>query len=174
MPDFNENTRFQMQSPSREPMGELEYHLAGHGDIQILIDFRVRFAIEYSGILPTELENELRRNLQSYFSMALNQSYYCWYATANGKPIAVAGLVERMQPGNAKNPTGRWGYVLGVYTYPEFRRMGVASQILDRLLETGKEKGIVAFELHATPFGESVYLKAGFEYFDEPTLRKYL
>jgi GNAT superfamily N-acetyltransferase len=61
-----------------------------------------------------------------------------------------------------------------MYTVPEFRRMGISSNILNRLVDTGKEMGITAFELHATEVGEHVYKKNGFLIHNEPTYRKFM
>ena len=62
---------------------------------------------------------------------------------------------------------------MNVYTLPKYRRMGLSKNLLERLVETAKQRGITAFELHATKDGEPVYQKAGFEKFSEPTYRKY-
>jgi hypothetical protein len=45
---------------------------------------------------------------------------------------------------------------------------------LQELIEAGKKAGVTAFELHSTKAGEPVYLKNGFEFHTEPTLRKYM
>ncbi len=74
-------------------------------------------------------------------------------------------------PGNLKNPSGKWGYIMNMFTVPEFRRKGICKSILNLFVEEGKKIGITAFELHATKEGEMVYTQ-GFIHHNEPTLRK--
>lgn len=45
--------------------------------------------------------------------------------------------------------------------------------ILNKLIETGTECGLTAFELHATDDGAPLYRKQGFELHDQPTYRRY-
>jgi predicted acetyltransferase len=80
----------------------------------------------------------------------------------------------RHLPGNFKNPTGKWGYIMNMYTVPEHRRKGVCKGILDELVKHATSAGITAFELHATPEGELVYSRNGFAPHNEPTYRKFL
>ena len=50
-----------------------------------------------------------------------------------------------------------------VYTIPEYRRRGIALQIIKNLVEYSKENQIDRVDLKATKMGAPVYLKAGFE-----------
>jgi hypothetical protein len=63
---------------------------------------------------------------------------------------------------------------MNMYTVPEFRRKGICRQILQALVEDGINRGITAFELHATQEGEFVYKNNDFEKHNEPTYRKYI
>ena len=78
----------------------------------------------------------------------------------------------REQPGNFKNPSGRIGYLMNMYTEPSHRRRGVCSALVQRLIETGTDMGIRAFELHATEEGEPVYQKQGVVLHGEPAYRR--
>lgn len=155
-------------------MNKIEYHLATLQDIDIVVDFRIEFAIVLGGRIPEAEELKLRELAYDYFGEELNNNYLCWYATVNGEPASVAGMVLRRNPGNIKNPSGRWGYIMNVYTRPEYRRMGLSTNIMQRLEDTAVSRGITAFELHATNKGEPLYLQQGFEIHPEPTYRKFV
>jgi ribosomal protein S18 acetylase RimI-like enzyme len=155
-------------------MNHIEYHLATLQDIDIVVDFRIEFAIVLGGRIPEAVEQKLRELAYDYFGEELDKNYLCWYATVNGEPASVAGMVLRRNPGNIKNPSGRWGYIMNVYTRPEYRRMGLSTNIMQRLEETAVSRGITAFELHATNEGEPLYLQQGFEVHPEPTYRKFV
>lgn len=150
---------------------DIKYILATIADIPILLNMRKLLSHELAGALPAALEQELDERQVEYFTRELNKTYFSWHATINGDVGAIAGMVIREQPGNPKNPSGRWAYLMLVYTKPEYRKRGLSGNLVQRLLDTGKEMGITAFELHATPAGESVYISNGFSLYDEPTYR---
>lgn len=156
-------------------MAGITYHKATVEDAKTLVEYRVRFAIELKGERPSEVVNELKQQLTDYFLKATADCTCISFIAKSGNTIAGIGSVHiREMPGNFKNPSGKWGYIMNMYTVPEFRKQGICTAILKLLIDEGKKAGVTAFELHATDSGEKVYLKNGFEFHKEPTLRKYL
>ena len=80
-----------------------------------------------------------------------------------GDALAAVGTAEIQQrlPGPA-NRSGLLGYIGTMATDPAFRRRGLASAILDRLVAELRLHGVERIELHATPVAESLYRSAGF------------
>lgn len=155
-------------------MSDIQYLLATGSDIQNLVDARIAFLTELTGVQTEEQTNMLRHQLEKYFNTAINDnSYICWLAKADNQIVGWGGMTVRVHPGNFKNPSGRVGYIMNMYTSPAHRRKGIGTNLLHKLKETGLEMGIKAFELHATRDGEPVYVKYGFEKHHEPTYRKY-
>jgi predicted acetyltransferase len=154
-------------------MAPITYHLADPADAQILTENRIRFALELSGPQPEETVDILRKQMLDFFSKATSENNcFSFIARANGEVAGIGSLHIRQVPGNFKNLSGKWGYIMNMYTVPEFRRMGICKGILNALVEEGTRHGITAFELHATPEGELVYKNNGFEIYTEPTYRK--
>jgi hypothetical protein len=83
-------------------------------------------------------------------------------------------MMLREQPGNFKNPSGKWAYIMNMYTYPSFRRLGICTGILKALTDEASLNNITAIELHATKNGELVYVQNGFVIHNEPTYRKFI
>ncbi len=54
-------------------------------------------------------------------------------------------------------------YILSMYTEPEWRGRGVASQIVGRLVAMSRRPGIASVVLHASKFGRRLYRRLGFE-----------
>lgn len=155
-------------------MEDITYHRVTENEIQVLVDTRVVFLIELLGEQSAEKIGELKTNLNSYFTRSIkNEQYICYLAKHGNSFVGVGGMLIREQPGNFKNPIGKVGYIMNMYTTPSYRRKGICSTILERLEKAGKEKGIFAFELHATKEGEPVYLQHDFKIHSEPTYRKY-
>ncbi|MES2704522.1 MAG: GNAT family N-acetyltransferase [Bacteroidota bacterium] len=146
---------------------------AGEDDVDIVTDYRMAFSDELNGKQSEAIERNLRDNLNAYFKAELGRNYICWYASVNGDVAAIGGLGIRVVPGNIKNPSGVWGYIMSIYTVPQYRRQGLCKQILERLVNTARERGVTAFELHATKEGEPVYVQSGFVQHSEPTYRKF-
>lgn len=156
-------------------MNEIKYHKANINDLKLLIDSRVDFLKDYWGPQSEDIENTLREHLHKYFSKVIvDGNYQCWYATVNNVFAGVGGMVIMQRPGSFKAPQGISGYIMNMYTVPKYRNKGIAGNILKKLMETGIEKNVQFFELHATKEGEPVYIKAGFNLHKEPTYRKFV
>lgn len=146
---------------------------ATENEIDLMVNMRILFSDELIGKQDAAIEAQLRLNLKEYFIEELNNTYLCYYATVNGEGASIAGLVLRKQPGSLKNPSGKWGYLMNVFTLAEYRRMGLSSQVINALMDKAISLGITSFELHATKQGELTYQKLGFEILSEPTYRKF-
>jgi GNAT superfamily N-acetyltransferase len=147
---------------------------ARQNDIDLVTDMRILFADELAGKQEPETESRLRLQLKQYFNEELNDTYLSYYAEVDGKIASIAGLVIRKQPGSLKNPSGKWGYIMNVFTLPEFRKMGLSAQVIKALMDQAVALGITSFELHATPQGAPGYEKLGFRIHEEPTYRKFV
>lgn len=146
--------------------------LATSADAALMAEYRLRFNIELSPPQPQEVIDRLRSDLIQYFQTHTDNGDFISVIAFYGEEVAGIGSMEpRIIPGNFKNPSGRWGFILNMYTVPEFRKRGVARAILNKLIQTGTECGLTAFELLATKDGQPVYEKAGFSIFPSPCMR---
>jgi GNAT superfamily N-acetyltransferase len=153
----------------------MEFRKATVSDIPTMVDYRIDFMEEFLGKQPEEKVMELKTYLRNYFKEAIvSGAYVCYLALDEGYVAGMGGIVFREQPGSFKNPSGRVGYLMNMYTVPSYRKKGICSRILEQLIEEGKQRGLVAFELHATKDGEPVYQKRDFKFHTEPTYRRYL
>lgn len=153
----------------------ITYHKAKASDIKTLVDNRILFALELADEQSEEAVQQLRIQMTEYFLKATVENTCISVIAKCDDIVAGIGSVHiRKMPGNFKNPSGNWGYIMNMYTVREYRRIGICKSILNLLLEEGKKLGITAFELHATKVGEIVYLQEGFIQHSEPTLRKFI
>ena len=150
------------------------FNRATVNDVKLLVELRTTFALELSGLQEAQDVKDLEKQLTEYFTKATTENTCISYIAYRDNRVAGIGSVMlRQQPGNFKNPSGKWGYIMNMYTVPEFRRQGVCKGILEALANDCWESGITALELHATPAGAVVYEKSGFTIHTEPTYRKY-
>lgn len=157
-------------------MEAIQYCQATEADIPLLVDSRIQFLTDFFSVQQSQEDiASLRHSLDIFYGHALkNKTYLCWYAKAKGKVVGVGGMSIREQPGNFRNASGKMGYIMNMYTAPDFRKRGIASTILEKLQSTAIEMGIRYFELHASRAGEPIYVKNGFKQHTEPTYRKRL
>jgi ribosomal protein S18 acetylase RimI-like enzyme len=143
---------------------QIVYRQAGIKDIETLIDYRVMFLKEVQKDITKEKEILLRIELRKYFIKSLkDNSYITWFAEYVNQIVGLGGMVVREQPGNFLLITGKLGYILNMYTIPEFRGNGIGKEILKRLVTYGKSIRLERIDLHATPMGEPIYRKLGFK-----------
>jgi GNAT superfamily N-acetyltransferase len=99
-------------------------------------------------------------------------SYHHWLALdVSGRVCGGGGVLLCSWPANPKDPCTQRAVVLNVYTEPEFRKRGIARQVMLVILAWIKEHGFRAVNLHASPEGRALYEKLGFTATNEMRLK---
>ena len=156
-------------------MNEIKFIRATTQHIEMLIESRVEFLIEFWGEQTEEAKQKLRMELKSFFEREIPlQTYVSWIALDGEKLVGVGGIKIYQMPGSFRVPNGMIGYILNMYTIPSHRKQGIVLEIVKRLEDTGRELGVKLFDLHASKEGEPIYIKAGFKKHEEPSYRKIL
>lgn len=89
--------------------------------------------------------------------------YLGWIAEENGRVAGSAGLLILDWPPHLLHPTEtQRAYLLNVYVEPEFRKRGLAHQLLERSMAEARERKICVVTLHTSDAGRAVYEKFGF------------
>ncbi|MDE6733220.1 MAG: GNAT family N-acetyltransferase [Oscillospiraceae bacterium] len=60
------------------------------------------------------------------------------------------------------HPTGKRAHIMNVYTNADYRRQGIARQMMNMLLDEAKERGATYVSLDATENGRPLYKALGF------------
>ena len=142
------------------------FETAQKSDIPQLTQLRIDFLKVGQPDISEETEKTLKANITAFFEKHLNKDSVVFIArddSADSKIVSTAILNIIEKPANTSYIHGRVGEVNSVYTIPEYRRRGIALQIIKNLVEYSKENQIDRVDLKATKMGAPVYLKAGFE-----------
>lgn len=131
-------------------------------DIPTLIDFRFSYLHDDVGELTPEQTEKLNKQLPDYFDRHIGQDFTAYIAEENGEPAAVIFYITIEKPANTHFINGKTAVLMNVYTKEKFRRQGVASSILHRLIADAKADGVTCIDLSATRMGKPLYLKNGF------------
>ncbi len=99
-------------------------------------------------------------------------SYRHWLALdPSGRVAGGGGVLLCPWPANPKEPCTHRAVILNVYTEQEFRRRGIARQIMLTIMAWLKQQGLGSVNLHASDEGRPLYQKLGFEATNEMRLR---
>ena len=129
-------------------------------DIREISELRKKH-IQDEGQKPTiDIDEDLYRYFEKYMRSG---ELIEWIAEDEGKIIATTAIVFMDFPPSFTNKTGRTGYVANVYTADEYRGRGIAGQLLDKVEEEAKKRGITKLLLHASELGRKAYIKSGYE-----------
>lgn len=131
-------------------------------DIETLVKFRFMYMTDVEGELSEKQSNALNSQLPCYFEEHIDQDFTAYIAEDNGKAVSVIFMVRLEKPASVHFLSGSTCYLMNVYTVNDYRRLGIASKILDRLIADAKSEGITCIDLSATEMGKHVYLKKGF------------
>ncbi len=90
--------------------------------------------------------------------------FLVWFAEEDGKVIGTGGLVFMQRPPTLHCNSEVHAYILNMYTLPEYRGRGVATALLEHIIEYVKTKTPARrAALQATELGRGVYERLGFE-----------
>lgn len=134
-------------------------------DIEDLVDFRMLFLKDYKDHPHDKETEDLIEITRKYFEQELpSDGYVEFVAEKDGRIIASSGMeVRKVMPRYGPLSNGRMGYIMNMYTLPEFRRRGLGARLLQCLIDEGKKLDIGLLHLHASTDGAGIYEEAGFK-----------
>ena len=106
---------------------------------------------------------ELAENICNYYRQALADESHVAYLVFDGERFVGCGGVTFYQdmPTRA-NSSGRVANIMNIYTHSDYRRQGIALQMVDLLVKEARRRGAGMVTLDATDMGRPVYEKYGF------------
>ena len=145
-------------------------------DIPFLIKARHDFLFALGNpIPPADLPNATHQ-LETFLSEHLERDIFAWIALED-ETIAAAGFLQVIrvmwQPAA---PSGQYGRIINVLTWPEYRLQGLAREIMQALIQKALELNLSYIDLDASPEGQPLYESLGFTPVQakHPPMRLYL
>ncbi|MDP4151822.1 MAG: GNAT family N-acetyltransferase [Bacillota bacterium] len=138
---------------------------ATESDIDNLIKLRLAYikSDENTGLISKDKEEKIKDQLKEYFPKHLAMGDFIAFVAEEDKMIiSSAYLVIVDKPANTSFINGKTGTLLNVFTYPEYRRQGIATKVIGALIDEAKKLNISQLNLLATDSGKKVYEKLGF------------
>ena len=138
----------------------MDYKLATKEDIDELMGIRMEMLRIVNELGENQdFSKELVSSSKRYF---LDGNQVTCLAFDNGKTIGCASIsyIEIMP--TFSHPTGKRAHLMNVYTKEEYRRQGIAREMVELLIEDAKKKGATEISLDATEAGRPLYESLGF------------
>lgn len=128
-------------------------------DVDALTENRMEFLATFTKSFPPDFSGTTR----AYLTRHLNDGSLVAYLAADGETIAASAIlcIYETIPTPA-NPGGRHGYLYNVYTRPAYRRQGLSTAVLQRLMEEAELAQLDKIVLDYMPDGLRLYQKLGF------------
>lgn len=106
---------------------------------------------------------DLEPALKDYYNRHLSDgTFVSWLALDGEKIIGTSGMSFVEKPPYFSCPTGRIGLLSSMFTDPGYRRMGIAKELLDRVVNEAREYGCGAVHITASDMGVKLYTAYGF------------
>ena len=142
---------------------EIKIRRVEEPDIPSMTVARLDYLIEMQGERAQGYLQELQQNLQSFFRQTMSEgSFFALQAEYEGEIVSYGGMILKKIPGDLNQSSYLEGEILNMYTLPEYRRKGISSLVLKKLLEEARIMGLSKVALHCSKAGEPLYRKFGF------------
>ena len=143
--------RFHIREASLDDLSHLAHHR--------------RAMFEDMGYSDSAALHQVEQSSQVYFAEALRLgTYKAWLAeTSEARIVAGGGIVIAAWPGYPGETLAKRAWILNMYTEPEARRLGIAKQLLQAILDWCRREGFRTVSLHASPAGRPLDESLGFQ-----------
>lgn len=123
-------------------------------------------------VFGNEPDNALLEANREYYGRHIaDGSHMAFVASIEGVDCGCGAVCFSAELPSPDNPSGLCGYLMNIYIRKEYRDMGLAHRIVEKLIDASLEHGCDKIYLETTADGRPVYESLGFS--DMPDMMKY-
>lgn len=101
--------------------------------------------------------------LKDYYNRHMaDGTFVSWLAFDGNKIIGTSGMSYVEKPPYFGCPSGKIGLLSSMFTNPDYRRKGIAKELLSRVVKDAKDYGCGAVQITASDMGVKLYADFGF------------
>ena len=148
-------------------MKEIAYKRLSEKELSKVIELRInQLTEEYISEGKSVPEDvDLETSLMDFYTKNMAAgTYVSWLALDGDKIVGTSGMSFAEKPPYFTCPTGRLGILSSMYTDPNYRRMGIATQLLDRVVKEARDYGCGTIYITASDMGVKLYESYGFKH----------
>jgi GNAT superfamily N-acetyltransferase len=141
----------------------LEFRRATLDDIDELVKNRINMRVEREDKQCPMSLVDFGERTRSYFARhILDESFIAWVAIDDEEIVATSGMCIYHVPPTYTNPSGNVAYLVNMYTVPQYRNQGIATKLLEHLMDEARNRGCNRITLNASKDGRPIYEERGF------------
>ena len=139
----------------------VEYKKLTRNELDVFIEMRINQLREEGA---TE-DIDLAPALEDYYKRHMaDGTFVSWLAMDGDEIIGTSGMSFVEKPPYFGCPSGRIGLLSGMFTNPNYRRKGIAKELLSRVVSEAKEYGCGTVQITASDMGVKLYTDFGFNH----------
>ena len=139
---------------------EIFYRKLTEKDLDVFIRMRITQLREEGATEDVDLVPPL---VDYYHRQLADGTFVSWLALDGEKIVGTSGMSFVEKPPYFSCPSGWIGLLSSMYTDPEYRRMGIAKELLRRVTEEARAYGCGCVQITASDMGVLLYTDFGFK-----------
>ena len=146
---------------------EIVYKKLTDKELDTFINMRItQLTEEYTSEGRTVPEGvDLKAALEDFYHRHMaDGTFVSWLAMDGDKIVGTSGMSFVEKPPYFTCPSGRLGLLSSMFTDPDYRRMGIAKELLQRVVEEARAYGCGAVHITASNMGVKLYTAYGFKH----------
>ena len=137
----------------------IEYRKLCEKDLDIFIEMRINQLREEGAKEDIDLNPALR---DYYIRHMKDGTFVSWIAVDDEKIIGTSGMSFVEKPPYFGCPSGKMGLLSSMFTNADYRRMGIAKELLHRVVKEAQNYGCGTIQITASDMGVKLYTAYGF------------
>lgn len=137
----------------------IEYRKLTEKELDIFIDMRIRQLREEGAKEDIDLKPALRDYYNRHMA---DGTFVSWLAVDGEQIIGTSGMSFVEKPPYFGCPSGRIGLLSSMFVRKDYRRQGIAKELLSRVVKEAKEYGCGTVQITASDMGVLLYTDFGF------------
>ena len=147
-----------------EEMGlAVEYRRLTENELDCFIEMRINQLREEGAKEDIDLVPALRDYYKRHMA---DGTFVSWLAVDDEEIIGTSGMSFVEKPPYFGCPSGKMGLLSSMFTNPRYRRMGIAKELLHRVVEEARKYGCGTIQITASDMGVKLYESYGFVHND--------
>lgn len=137
----------------------VEYKRLTENELDIFIEMRINQLREEGAKEDIDLEPALRDYYKRHMA---DGTFVSWLAVDDEEIIGTSGMSFVEKPPYFGCPSGKMGLLSSMFTNSRYRRMGIAKELLHRVIEEARKYGCGTIQITASDMGVKLYEAYGF------------
>ena len=138
---------------------EIQYKKLTDNELDTFIDIRIKQLREEGATEDIDLKPALRDYYERHMA---DGTFVSWIALDDDKIIGTSGMSFVEKPPYFGCPNGKIGLLSSMYTSNEYRRKGIAKELLTRVVKEAENYGCGVVQITASDMGVLLYTDFGF------------